>query len=127
MQSTNPWVRARLPRSVEEGVEEYMRDIEERVLKGCYKKFWKCYEENNLSDIAQFVQNRIEHHKRVLLNEFNKLTLMPSRIPEKSSSSLVEKWNEGERNLRLALAKLRADKIFHHGVFCFREDLGVVL
>ena len=39
------------------------------------------------------------------------LTLAPSRNPEKSASSLVESWNEGERNLRLALAKLRADKM----------------
>ncbi len=44
-------------------------------------------------------------------NEFEKLTLAPSRNPEKSSSVLVEQWNEGERNLRLALAKLRADKM----------------
>lgn len=42
--------------------------------------------------------------------ELEKLTLVPSRNPEKSSA-LIEKWNEGERNLRLALAKLRADKM----------------
>ena len=52
------------------------------------------------------------------LNEFNKLTLMPPRTPEKSASSLVEKWNEGERNLRLALAKFRADKLNKN----FRDD-----
>ncbi len=46
--------------------------------------------------------------------ESKKLTLAPSRNPEKSSSSLIEKWNEGERNLRLALAKLRADKMNKH-------------
>lgn len=46
--------------------------------------------------------------------EFEKLTLMPSRTPEKSSSALIEKWNEGERNLRLALATLRADKMNKH-------------
>lgn len=46
--------------------------------------------------------------------EFAKLTLMPARNPEKSTSALIEKWNEGERNLRLALAKLRADKINKH-------------
>lgn len=45
------------------------------------------------------------------LNEFRTLTLRPSRNAEKSSSSLIEKWNEGERNLRLALAKMRADKM----------------
>ncbi|MBR4858148.1 MAG: DUF2764 family protein [Clostridia bacterium] len=43
--------------------------------------------------------------------EFLKLTLSPPRIPEKSSSPLAEKWNEGERNLRLALAKIRAEKM----------------
>ena len=46
--------------------------------------------------------------------ESKKLTLAPSRNPEKSSSSLIERWNEGERNLRLALAKLRADKLNKH-------------
>ncbi len=43
--------------------------------------------------------------------ELRKLTLVPSRNPEKSTSALIEKWNEGERSLRLALAKLRADKL----------------
>ncbi len=42
--------------------------------------------------------------------ELKKITLAPPRNPEKSST-LIEKWNEGERNLRLALAKLRADKM----------------
>ena len=43
--------------------------------------------------------------------ELKKLTLLPSRIPEKSTSTLIEQWNDGERNLRLALAKVRADKM----------------
>ena len=43
--------------------------------------------------------------------ELSRLTLAPSRIPEKSGSALVEAWNEGERNLRLVLAKLRAEKM----------------
>ena len=46
--------------------------------------------------------------------ELDKLTLVPQRTPEKSASSLIEKWNEGERNLRIALAKLRADKLGKH-------------
>ena len=46
--------------------------------------------------------------------EFLKLTLAPPKISEKSSSPLVEKWNEGESNLRLALAKLRAEKMNRH-------------
>lgn len=43
--------------------------------------------------------------------ESEKLTLAPPRNYEKSASSLIEKWNDGERSLRLALAKLRADKM----------------
>lgn len=43
--------------------------------------------------------------------EFGKLTLIPSKEPEKTSSQLIEKWNDGERSLRLALAKLRAEKL----------------
>ena len=45
------------------------------------------------------------------LNELNKLSLMPSRSSEKSSSALIENWTEGERNLRLVLGKIRADKM----------------
>lgn len=45
------------------------------------------------------------------INEIKKLTLVPSLIPEKSNSALIEVWNEGERNLRLALGKVRADKM----------------
>ena len=45
------------------------------------------------------------------LIELEKLTLSPPREGAKSSSPLVDAWNEGERNLRLALAKLRADKM----------------
>lgn len=48
--------------------------------------------------------------KKALI-ESEKLTLAPPRNPEKTTSALVEKWNEGERCLRLALAKLRADKM----------------
>ena len=46
--------------------------------------------------------------------ESKKLTLSPSRNPEKSSSALIEKWNDGEHKLRLALAKLRAEKMNKH-------------
>ena len=44
-------------------------------------------------------------------NEIKKMTLLPSKTYEKSSSSLIEQWNNGERNLRLALAKIWADKM----------------
>ncbi len=43
--------------------------------------------------------------------ELGKLSLMPSRIPEKSTSALIEAWNDGERNLRLVLAKVRDEKM----------------
>ena len=45
------------------------------------------------------------------LNELNKLSLIPPRTPEKSSSALIEAWNMGERNLRLALCKVRTEKM----------------
>ena len=45
------------------------------------------------------------------LAELKNLSLIPGRIPEKSASGLVQAWNEGERNLRLALGKIRADKM----------------
>lgn len=46
-----------------------------------------------------------------VLSELKKLTLMPPKTSEKSNSALVEAWNDGERNLRLALAKIRAEKM----------------
>ena len=45
------------------------------------------------------------------IRELDRLTLLPPREYEKSSSSLIESWNEGERKLRLALGKVRADKM----------------
>lgn len=39
------------------------------------------------------------------------LTLLPSKFCEKSDSELINAWNDGERNLRFALAKARADKM----------------
>lgn len=44
-------------------------------------------------------------------NELSKLSLIPSKDYEKSGSALIEAWNEGERNLRLALAKIRGEKL----------------
>lgn len=43
--------------------------------------------------------------------EIDRLTLMPPRDHEQSGSALVEAWNEGERDLRLALGKVRAEKM----------------
>lgn len=45
------------------------------------------------------------------IKELKNLTLIPPLIPEKSKSSLVMAWNNGERYLRLAIAKIRADKM----------------
>ena len=45
------------------------------------------------------------------LNELENLTLIPSKDGEKTGSALVEAWNEGERNLRIALCKVRAEKM----------------
>ena len=48
------------------------------------------------------------------LSELNKLSTMPSRNPVESGSALISAWNEGERDLRLALGKIRADKMNKH-------------
>jgi hypothetical protein len=39
------------------------------------------------------------------------ITLLPPKIEEQTDSALIMAWNEGERNLRLALAKTRAEKL----------------
>ena len=44
-------------------------------------------------------------------SEIKKLTLMPPRDHEESAFQLIKAWNESERNLRLALAKARAEKM----------------
>lgn len=44
-------------------------------------------------------------------SEMEKLTLLPSKEFEKSNSPLIRAWNEGERNLRIALGKIRAEKM----------------
>ena len=43
--------------------------------------------------------------------ELKALSLTPSREHKKSSSALLTAWNEGERNLRLALGVVRAEKM----------------
>lgn len=43
--------------------------------------------------------------------EVSKLSLAPPKGYEKSNSDLIEAWNKGERDLRFALAKVRADKM----------------
>ncbi len=43
--------------------------------------------------------------------EIEKITLSPSLNFDKSSSALINAWNENERNFRVALAKERAEKM----------------
>lgn len=46
-----------------------------------------------------------------LQKAMKELTLSPPRNVEKSGSALLDAWNERERNLRFALAKVRAEKM----------------
>ncbi|MCH5316001.1 MAG: DUF2764 family protein [Eubacterium sp.] len=45
------------------------------------------------------------------LSEMKNLTLLPMKNQEYSGTSLLKEWNECERNLRLALGKVRAEKL----------------
>lgn len=44
-------------------------------------------------------------------NEIEALTIAPSKVPTETTSELIGNWNTGERELRLALAKVRAEKM----------------
>ena len=44
-------------------------------------------------------------------HELCRLSLIPSRNYEETTSGLIEAWNENERSLRLALGKVRAEKL----------------
>lgn len=58
--------------------------------------------------------------------ELSKVSLVPPRTYEPTSSSVMEAWNLGEQNLRLALGKVRADKLgkqFDTGNRTFTADL----
>ena len=61
--------------------------------------------EDRLIDLCESFLNK------KALNELQGLTLIPPMESERSSSALIEKWNVGERNLRLALSKFRAEKL----------------
>ncbi|MBE6758325.1 MAG: DUF2764 family protein [Ruminococcaceae bacterium] len=52
-------------------------------------------------------------------DELTRVTLLPPREEQKSTSALVQAWNEGERHLRLVLAKARAEKLQKS----FEEDI----
>lgn len=49
--------------------------------------------------------------KKKALSELKNIKLIPTIDAEKAHSSLVENWNNGERNLRFALAKIRAERM----------------
>lgn len=51
------------------------------------------------------------HLGKKALKEIENITLAPKMDFEKSDSKLIQAWNDGERNLRLALAKARAEKL----------------
>ena len=61
-------------------------------------------EERFLELCQRFLDKKAQH-------EISELTLTPPREYEKSSSDLIEAWNKGERELRFALAKARAEKM----------------
>ena len=44
-------------------------------------------------------------------DELSKLSLVPPRYYEPSGSAVLTSWNAGEKNLRLALGKVRAEKL----------------
>ena len=48
---------------------------------------------------------------RKAINEMEKLTLSPPRKQEGTDIGLIGAWNERERNLRLALCKVRAERM----------------
>lgn len=44
-------------------------------------------------------------------DELSRVSLVPPRTYESTTSNVLEAWNRGEQNLRLALGKVRADKL----------------
>ena len=59
------------------------------------------------------------------MDELEGLALVPNRSSKVSKSHLINAWNEGERNLRLALCKVRAEKLKKSFEFT-SEELGVL-
>ena len=59
-------------------------------------------------------------------DELSRVSLVPPRTYEPTSSTVLEYWNMGEQTLRLALGKVRADKLnkqFDTGNRTFTADL----
>ncbi len=45
------------------------------------------------------------------IEELNSISLVPDKLTEITGSALIDAWNEQERDLRLALGKIRAEKM----------------
>lgn len=62
-------------------------------------------------DEERFLELCGKHLGKKAQSEMAKLTILPPIDAENVSSDLLCKWYDGERNLRLALAKVRAEKM----------------
>ena len=60
---------------------------------------------------ARFSELCGQHLGKKAQKEFDGITLSPSRQAVRSTSAVLSQWNDGERMLRLALGKLRAEKM----------------
>lgn len=61
-------------------------------------------EERFLELCNRFLRKNARH-------KIEKLTLLPPLNHEKTGSALIDEWNEGESSLRMALGKVRAEKM----------------
>lgn len=59
----------------------------------------------------QFLELCSRFLKKSVYGEVEKLTLLPPIDFKETSSVLVDRWNRGEQDLRLALGKARAEKM----------------
>lgn len=62
-------------------------------------------------DEERFLELCSRHLGKKAQSELEKLTIAPPPDAENVSSALLNAWYEGERNLRLALGKIRAEKM----------------
>lgn len=65
----------------------------------------------------RFLELCSHHLGKKSFNEIESLSLIPTKQSENSSSELINLWNFRERNLRFALAKIRADKMNKHSEY----------
>lgn len=62
-------------------------------------------------DEERFLELCRQHLGKKAQSEIEKLTIVPPRDAENVSSALLKAWYEDERNLRLALGRVRAEKM----------------